>query len=51
MIRLQIVLYCTARGPDGRRPTTVENGEHGHQPNIAIKERKFVAFKLGLKRS
>ena len=50
MIRLQIVFSCTAQGLAGRQPTIVELGEHGQKKNVML-ERKFVAFKLGLKRT
>jgi hypothetical protein len=37
------------QGPAGYQLTIVEVGEHGHRPNFAKMERKFVPFKLGLK--
>ena len=48
MIWQQIVLRCIAQGA-GRKPTIAWVGAHGKRPNIAIVERKFVPFKLGLK--
>ena len=51
MIRLQIVLSCTAQELAGRKPTIAWVGDHGQRPNIAIVERKFVPLKLRLKRA